>query len=510
MKKILRNTLYTMTAMSMTLGVGQAMAMDTFMMNSRAAGMGGAGIACTTDANAQYYNPAAFGFFSKKPAVDEGEEQPKISGLAEKDWGIDVNVGAGARIHGEIGEYMETLADVDFEELSNNGIENEEDVRSLLSIAKSLSGIDDKNNAFSAQLAGNVAARVGHVAVGVYGMAQVSGQVFDLDTTNLGLSAVDSADLSADIEAANASSSSPVDTASYTNILFTGALYDQLIATGLTAEAVQILDSMAVSEGVTADQVAQVSEILANVTDGSTSGSVTTLDDNTTTIIAEGFGVVEVPISYGYAINNNISIGGNIKYMKGRVYGTSIRVFDDNNDEVLDDIDSRYNETSTFGIDMGVMGRFGKFQFGLVGRNLNSPEFDGFNDITTSGAPHIVDDVKIKPQVAAGIAVMPFETLTLALDLDLTSNETTINDYKTQYVRCGLEWDAFKVVALRVGAYSNLSESDIGMVYTAGLGLNLWAARLDVSGAYASDTVDFDGDEVPTEVYVMARLAVDF
>lgn len=528
MQKTLRNTLYTMTAMSLTMGAGEALAMDTFLMNSRAAGMGGANIACSTDANAQYYNPAAFGFFSKQTMVadektevkisgltkegepepqlsdvaKEAEKEPKPTGMAKKDWGVDINAGAGARIHGDIGDYLQTLADVDYKALSDNGIQTEDDVRDLLKIAKSLAGVDEEGNAFAALAAGNVAVRIGHVGVGVYGMAQASGRVLSIDTTNVGIDAVNAADLSSDIVSAN---TTVVIDPLYDYQVFTTSQYDQLSTAGLSADAIQILDNLAATEGITADQVAQVTDILVAVT--SQSGTATTMSDNTTTLIAEGFGVMEVPVSYGYAFNDNIAVGGNIKYMKGRVYSTSIRVFDDDNTEVFDDIDSNYQETSTFGVDLGLMGRHDMFQYGLVVRNLNSPKFDGFTDTLTG---YVVDDVKIKPQAAAGIALVPFETLTLAVDVDLTANETNRPNYKTQYIRGGLEWDAFHFLALRVGAYSNLDESDIGLVYTAGLGLNLWAVRLDVAGAYADDKVNFDGDEVPAEANVMARLAVDF
>lgn len=403
--------------------------MDTFTMNSRAAGMGGANIACSTDANAQYYNPAAFGFFSKKPEGDEKDEEPKLSGLtkkgagksksaalgeegegdgkssalttedgekaelsgvAAKDWGLDINAGVGARIHGEMGDLLDTLADVDFNALSDNGIQNEEDVRDLLAIAKSLSAIDDESNAFTAHVAGNVAIRVGHMAVGVYGMAQASARVLSLDTANLGINAVDAADLSGDIVAANAASTDPVDTATYVYQVFTSSQQSLLSAAGLTDDAIKILDNMAADEGVTAEQVAEVVDILEVVTSQS-SGSISTLDDNTTTLIAQGFGVMEVPVSYGHALNDYISIGGNFKYMKGRVYGTTVRVFDDNNSDVLDDIDSNYNESSSFGVDLGLMGRYGIFQYGLVLRNLNSPEFDGFTDTITG---YVFEDVK--------------------------------------------------------------------------------------------------------------------
>ena len=34
--------------------------------------------------------------------------------------------------------------------------------------------------------------------------------------------------------------------------------------------------------------------------------------------------------------------------------------------------------SQTFGLDIGVLYHAGNFQFGLTGRNLNTPTFDGF------------------------------------------------------------------------------------------------------------------------------------
>jgi hypothetical protein len=121
-----------------------------------------------------------------------------------------------------------------------------------------------------------------------------------------------------------------------------------------------------------------------------------------------------------------------------------------------------------------------------------------------------VDDVKIKPQATAGIAFIPFETLTIEADYDLTKNETVLTDYKTQNFSAGLEWDAFRFLAFRAGTYKNMAESDTGWVYTAGLGLNLWAARLDFAAAMSPDKVQFDGEEVPKLVKASAQFSIDF
>jgi hypothetical protein len=150
---------------------------------------------------------------------------------------------------------------------------------------------------------------------------------------------------------------------------------------------------------------------------------------------------------------------------------------------------------------------------GLVGRNLNSPKFDGFTkSITVNNQATTVtaEDVTIHPQAAAGLAFMPFETLTLEADVDLTKNKTAFTSYETQNLAFGLEWDAFRFLALRAGVYKNLAESDIGWVYTAGLGLNLWAIRLDVAGAFSDKKEQFDNEDYPKESRVSAQLSVDF
>jgi hypothetical protein len=151
---------------------------------------------------------------------------------------------------------------------------------------------------------------------------------------------------------------------------------------------------------------------------------------------------------------------------------------------------------------------------GLVARNINAPSFDGPTVVTLLPDGTIkttrFDDVTLDPQVAAGVAFIPLKTLTLEVDLDLTQNETTLQGYKTQNLSLGVEWDAFRFLALRGGIYRNLIESDIDWVYTAGLGLNLWAARLDVAGAFSNQKEEFDGEEIPKEVRVAAQLSVDF
>lgn len=472
----------------------EAAALDTYFAGPRAMGMAGANVASVNDTNAQYYNPAAFGFFGcrdskgKRLACDNNN-------LGRKRWGVDLNVGAGYRLHDEFGRYLDDLSDIDHRQLSTAGINSESDLVELIRLVRNLDGLDDPGNAITADANAGLGIRVGNFGVGARVFFQAAAQVVDLDRNNLGISG--STDLDAQIRNIEISG---IDAPS----LFTEAQIDQLRAAGLDDTSIQKLDHLARQEGVRAEDSQGFVDLFETIA-LQTANPNGSLEDNTTTVLLRGFGVAEIPFTYGYAINDHWAIGANLKLMKGRVYGTEVLVFDNDSGDVLKQSDENYEESTAFGVDVGVMGRYRYVNFGLVGRNLNSPSFDG-----PSINGRKFDDVKIKPQFAGGVAFIPFETLTFEVNYDLTKNETAFPGYRTRNLAFGAEWDAFRFLALRAGTYKNLLEDDIGWVYTAGLGLNLWAVRLDVAGAFSSEKEEFDGDKIPSETRVAAQLSVDF
>jgi len=257
---------------------GEGVALDNFLVGPRAMGMAGANVASVSDTTAQYYNPAAFGFFSYKDS--NGDQMVSDNnGLNRKDWGLDANAGAGYRLHQDFGSFLDNLSKIDHDGLSTTGIQNQTDLTNLVNLVNDLAGLDDPGNAITVDATGGFGFRVLHFGIGARMFSQATGRVLNLDTTNLGIN-LTGADLSADINSVTITGNDGLTT------LFTPAQQAQLSTAGLDAAAIQQLDFLARQQGVQADQVQGVADILASV---STQSGGTTLQSNTTTAVLQGW-----------------------------------------------------------------------------------------------------------------------------------------------------------------------------------------------------------------------------
>ena len=92
---------------------GLSFAQESFVVGPRALGMGGTGVAAVDDVPAQYYNPAAFGFFAYQPPAaeqtDKGPESVDNNKLWEKSWGVGIDATFGGQIHKDFADHLNVL-----------------------------------------------------------------------------------------------------------------------------------------------------------------------------------------------------------------------------------------------------------------------------------------------------------------------------------------------------------------------------------------------------------------
>ena len=513
-------------------------ALEEVPVGPRALGMGGVGVACAEDTDAQFYNPATFGFFSYGTPERQDEtltgrfprgEGADNNDLARKNWGWRVvDLTAGARINGDLATYVDQVLKVDADKIKNlgaNPVQDAQTIKDLAKVAESISTINPDVDSVSVDVNAGSALRIGHFGIGGRLFTQATLKVGTLDKDHLGISLPANTNLGSRINGISQPGFNPA--VPYTPKVFTTTQRDQLAqnilisaqkidaAFSLTnaTEAANRLDFAASQAGIPAAAVAGVLDSLNKVAEQTLSSNTFTFGNNTTTVRASAVAVGEIPISYGYAFNDHFAVGGNAKLIVGRVYGTEVQIFNtsttDSVKDILTDSKEAYEQTITGALDLSIMGRMDFLQAGITGRNLNAPKLKG---PTVNGVKF--DDVTLDPQVDIGVAVIPFYQwyagFTLAADYQVLRSKTTLPGYDTQRAGVGGELKLLSTLDLRAGISKNLASADAAVMYHAGIGLNLWLARIDLAGSMANEKVIYDGDEYPKEARASFALTSDW
>jgi hypothetical protein len=184
----------------------------------------------------------------------------------------------------------------------------------------------------------------------------------------------------------------------------------------------------------------------------------------------------QAAFSYAYAFaDKTFAIGVTAKVIQGAAYNGT-QPLQGGQEIKLTDSFGKASISTAFGIDLGAIYRPSSWlRFGVVAKDINQPEFD---------AP---DGTKIKlgPQVRGGIAVNPYSSLTLTADVDVTSNKTLVPGVKSQILSLGVEQTVLtEFLSFRLGAFKNMQDAGTPFTPTAGLGVRIFALRIDVGGGY--------------------------
>lgn len=220
-----------------------------------------------------------------------------------------------------------------------------------------------------------------------------------------------------------------------------------------------------------------------------------------TKIKVNGLILSEIPIGYGTQIEadfGNWYLGGSLKVLSGTTYNSESKLSDD---EFADDITDSAITTAGFGIDLGIYIEPNAVEglgLGLVAKNINTPKFEVQNS----------DDLKLEPQIRAGLAYDIFENLTFAIDYDVTKNDIYVEDLQSQYLGGGINFHPGDSFSLRAGIMQDLENDDLGSILTGGLSLGLFGATIDLGAQVSTETSKTSsGDDMPK--YLQANLGLN-
>jgi hypothetical protein len=184
----------------------------------------------------------------------------------------------------------------------------------------------------------------------------------------------------------------------------------------------------------------------------------------------------QVAFSYAYAFaDKTFAIGVTAKIIQGAAYIGTQNLQGGQEIKLSDSLGKAAISTS-YGIDVGAIYRPSSWlRFGVVAKDLNQPEFDAPDGST----------IKLNPQVRGGMALNPYSSLTLSADVDMTSNKTLVPGVKSQVLSLGAEQTILtEFLSFRVGAFKNMQDAGTPFTPTAGLGVRIFAFRLDLGGGY--------------------------
>lgn len=469
-------------------------------------GIGGAGVARTTDASAVYWNPGGLAFH-------------------EKSFSSRLNAGAGITINSSLASNVDKLGKMNVNDLKNLSFTITSTTQDALNASAQaveyigiINDLDHNKGTVTATPGAMLAFQYSNLGVA----AIVSSEIVSYpktDTTNVrpGSPSITSMPLfAAGIGAISGSTTSGTlfNTTQRTQI---EAAFYRGGANGVTqAEAKAIVDKLEGQlQSSTGNKSGQTSQQLADamihMADSFTTGQ--SIESNTSAVLLSGFALAEIPVAYGHKFDlggfGKLGLGAAVKVMQGTSFYTRKELITVNGSgDILKDVKQSQTDSTNVGVDLGAQWRYedvpiaGPLSVGFVAKNINSPQFD----ITQAAGGH---KLKVEPQMRVGVAIDPLSWLTLAADMDVTKNKTILPGVDSQNIGGGLEAH-FSWMALRAGVYKNIADSANKPVITAGLSLGPQWLRLDIDAAASTEKAEYDNQSYPREVKVEFGLSTMF
>lgn len=495
-----------------------------------ALGMGGAGVARNNGALTAYWNPAG-GAFNESP------------------FAMHLGVGIGAKGSDGLAENVDRMSDIKFDSVKdfNKTTADAKTVGDMVKLVTTIDDINKRNGYFAMNGELPIGFAIKGFSFGVFGnfegfvkpKADITNILPNTAPGSAAASATSVTDLYNAVAGLPTNNSNSFftgpQTADLANSFYTASLPTTTpITLAHATELANAIGNQLQSSGIPATTALDSLKTTLIPTLTATGSDAKTFDKNTTSALTKAIMYYEVPLSYGhpfdFGTNGKLGVGATVKIISGTVYQNQVLLVNrpggDNasSNDLVKDMSKNSQASTNFGIDLGALYKYDKWlSVGLVAKNLNSPKFDAPDysvpvyDPTTKkviSSPTKVagEDVTLRPQLRAGVAVDPYSWLTIASDLDLTDNDTVAPEratggaIKSRNFGAGVEVHPYSWLRIRGGAYKNLSNSDVGMILTGGITLFV----LDIDGAFATDTFKIKNSTIPQEAKVQVALSFAF
>lgn len=472
------------------------------VVGARPMGMGGAYVAVADDGLAQYWNPAGLalqrGFSLTVPANASYEVTENLLRQADKIRDLKSKFDAAKTSPQSL-----TLSDYQ-------------------AFLKALADLNDPEIGALVDANGGGGVRVGKFSVGVYFFGE-AGVDPNVDTKNVNL-------VNAQGQQINLSGTNTADPA------FDTAQRDKLAAvvgdmrtrTGITSnlsdtQAANALINEAKAGGKSDAEINQAinDAAAANTELGKAFPGTGSINDNNSDLTLRGLTRFEAAASYAHGLLGKwLLVGGSLKAQFGRVGYKKISVKDSTIDitDILRDFTANAKHSTRFTGDLGVMLNLKDtlpllgLRAGLVAKNIVPTSFDQPDEAVKAGEGRH----KLKPQIRLGLAAWPLvKWWTVASDIDLTANSTSIPGYNSRNFSFGTELNPTRILPLRAGITKNIGAKS-NLAYTAGVGLNLGIFKFDIAGAISSKYIETKDDasgkvtRVPATAQVAGNLTLKF